>query len=92
MPSEKEGCNNASINHFFSKASGIDRKDFIQYKEQNTNNRVPFVITYHPELNNLSIIVRDHRTKTPRTVQNLQRTTRLGFQETHKFERYLGES
>ena len=57
---KKRGCNNASINHFISKASGIDRKDLIQYKEQNTNNRVPFVITYHPELNYLSIIVRDH--------------------------------
>ena len=81
-----------SINHCFKKASGIDRKDLIQYKEQKTNNRVPFVITYHPELSNLSIIVRDHWTKTPRTVQNLQRTTRLGFQEAQKFERYLGES
>jgi hypothetical protein len=25
-------------------------------------------------------------------VHNLQRTTRLGFQETQKFERYFGES
>ena len=30
--------------------------------------------------------------KTPRIVPNLQRTTRLGFQEAQKFERYLGES
>ena len=36
--------------------------------------------------------VRYNHTKTPRIVQNLQRTTRLGFQETQKFERYLGES
>jgi hypothetical protein len=34
-------------------ASGIDRKDLIQYKEKNANNRVPFVITYHPALSNL---------------------------------------
>jgi hypothetical protein len=29
------GYNNASINHCFNKASGIDRKDPIQYKEKN---------------------------------------------------------
>jgi hypothetical protein len=33
----------------------------------------------------------DNHTKTARTVQNLQRTTRLGLQETQKFERHLGE-
>ena len=59
---KKRGYNNASINHCFNKASGIDRKDLIQYKEKNANNRVPFVITYHPALSNLSNIVREHWT------------------------------
>jgi hypothetical protein len=40
---KKRGYNNASINHCFNKASGIDRKDLIQYKEKNANNIVPFV-------------------------------------------------
>ena len=38
---KKRGYNNASINHCFNKASSIDRKDLIQYKEKNANNRVP---------------------------------------------------
>ena len=59
---KKRGYNNASINHCFNKASGIDRKDLIQYKEKKTNNRVSFVITYHPALSNLSNIVREHWT------------------------------
>jgi hypothetical protein len=59
---KKRGYNNASINQCFNKASGIDRKDLIQYKEKNANNRVPFVITYHPALSNLSSIVREHWT------------------------------
>jgi hypothetical protein len=59
---KERGYNNASINHCFNKASGIDRKDLIQYKEKNANNRVPFVITYHPALSNLSNIVREHWT------------------------------
>ena len=59
---KKRDYNNASINHCFNKASGIDRKDLIQYKEKNANNRVPFVITYHPALCNLSSIVREHWT------------------------------
>ena len=59
---KKRGYNNASINHCFNKASGIDRKDLIQYKEKNANNRVSFVITYHPALSNLSSIVREHWT------------------------------
>jgi hypothetical protein len=37
---KKRGYNNTSINHCFNKASGIDRKDIIQYKEKKTNNRV----------------------------------------------------
>jgi hypothetical protein len=59
---KKRGYNNASINHCFNKASGIDRKDLTQNKEKNTNNRVPFVITYHPALRNLSNIVQEHWT------------------------------
>jgi hypothetical protein len=59
---KKRGYNNASINHCFNKASGIDRKDLIQYKEKKTNNKVSFVITYHPALSNLSNIVREHWT------------------------------
>ena len=59
---KKRGYNNASINHCFNKAREIDRKDLIQYKEKKTNNRVPFVITYHPALSNLSNIVREHWT------------------------------
>ena len=62
MSSEKEGLQQWSINHCFNKARGIDRKDLIQYKEKNANNRVSFVITYHPALSNLSNIVREHWT------------------------------
>ena len=58
---KKRGYNNASINHCFNKASGIDRKK-IQYKKKKTNNRVPFVIIYHPALSKLSNIVRKHWT------------------------------
>jgi hypothetical protein len=50
------------IKHCFNNASGIDRKDLIQYKENNTNNRVSFVTTYHPDLSNLSTIVRERWT------------------------------
>jgi hypothetical protein len=41
----------------------------------------------------LDVFVRhtSSRITTPRIVQNLQKTTHLGFQETQKFERYLGE-
>jgi hypothetical protein len=31
---KKRGFNNASINHCFNEASGIDRKNLIQYKEK----------------------------------------------------------
>ena len=40
----------------------LTEKNLIQYKEKNTNNSVPFVITYHPALSNLSNIVREHWT------------------------------
>ena len=44
---KKRGYNNASINHCFSKASGIDRKDLIQYKEKNSNNRSECHLSSH---------------------------------------------
>jgi hypothetical protein len=37
MSSEKEGLQQWSINHCFNKASGIDRKDLIQYKFNSTS-------------------------------------------------------
>jgi hypothetical protein len=54
-------------------ASGIDRKDLIQYKEKNANNRMPFVITYHPALSNLSNIVREHWTTIQKHPQHPER-------------------
>jgi hypothetical protein len=56
----------------------------VVLKEKKTKNRVPFVITYHPALSNLSNIARKHWTtiQIPIIVQNLQRITCLGFQET----------
>jgi hypothetical protein len=45
----------------------------LMFKEKNANNRVPFVITYHPALSNLSSIVREHWT----TIQNTQNCVKL---------------
>ena len=44
---KKRGYNNASINNCFSKASGIDRKDLIQFKEKNSNNRLECNLSSH---------------------------------------------
>ena len=81
---KKRGYNNASINHCYNKASGIDRKDLIQYKEKNANNRVPFVITYHPAFSNLSSIVREHWTtiqKHPELCKIFKETPVLAFRK-----------
>ena len=67
---KKRGFNNANINHCLSKASGIDRKDLIQYKERNTNNRMLFIITYNPALSNLSNIVRERYKYTQNCVKS----------------------
>jgi hypothetical protein len=92
---KKRGYNNASINHCFNKASGIDRKDLIQYKEKNANNRVLFVITYHPALSNLSSIVREHWTtiqKHPELCKIFKEPPVLACRKPKKSERHLGES
>jgi hypothetical protein len=39
----------------------------VVLKEKKTKNRVPFVITYHPALSNLSNIARKHWTTIPNT-------------------------
>ena len=44
---KKRGYNNASIINCFNKASGIDRKDLIQYKEKNSNNRSECHLSSH---------------------------------------------
>jgi hypothetical protein len=51
---KKRGYNNASINHCFNKASGIDRKDLIQYKEKNSNNRSECHLSSHTILRSVS--------------------------------------
>jgi hypothetical protein len=93
MLSEKEGYNNASINHCFNKASGSDRKDLIQYTKRTRTTECH--LSSHTILRSViyptSFVSTGQPYKTPRTVQNLQSTTRLGFQGTQKFERYLGE-
>jgi hypothetical protein len=44
----------------FSKASEINRNDFLEYKEKKINKRVPLVLIYHPSLRKfqaLSVII-----------------------------------
>jgi hypothetical protein len=51
-----------SLTFDLTKQVVLTEKYLIQYKEKNTNNSVPLVITYHPALSNLSNIVREHWT------------------------------
>jgi hypothetical protein len=52
--------NDKVIESGFSKASEINRNDLLEYKEKKINKRVPLVLTYHPSLEKISGIVRNH--------------------------------
>lgn len=57
---KKRGYNNKSIQKGFEKAKSVPRKELLEYKVKKTNNRIPFVVTYHPALQNVSSTIREH--------------------------------
>ena len=57
---KKRGYKQQVINGSFKKADQFNRNELLQYREKRKNNRVPFVITYHPSLRNLPGIIREH--------------------------------
>jgi hypothetical protein len=56
----RRGYNDKVIESGFSKASEINRNDFLEYKGKKMNKRVPLVLTYHTSLEKRSGIVRHH--------------------------------
>jgi hypothetical protein len=46
----RRGYNDKVIESGFSKASEINRNDFLEYKGKKMNKRVPLVLTYHTSL------------------------------------------
>ena len=57
---QKRGYNKNTIDKGFSKANSLAREDLLEYKEKKVNNRIPFVVTYHPALRNVSSTIREH--------------------------------
>ena len=52
------GYKHEKITEAFEKVKDVDRDALLQYKEKNNKSRIPFVVTYHPDLKNLSSIIR----------------------------------
>ena len=54
------GYSPRQVNHAIGTVATKDRSVLLQYKEKKPNKRVPFVVTYHPSLGNLSSILHKH--------------------------------
>ena len=55
------GYKKEHISTAFEKAENVDRDSLLVYKDKQTNNsRVPMVMTYHPDLKQLSSAIRKH--------------------------------
>ena len=57
---KKRGYKNKVIKKGFERANQHQREELLQYKKKKVNNRVPFVLTFHPAFKNLSSIMREH--------------------------------
>ena len=57
----KRGYKNKNIAEAFGKADNVSRDSLLNYKDKNiTNSRIPLVVTYHPDLKNISNVLRKH--------------------------------
>ena len=55
------GYKNGNIDEAFDKVKSVDRDSLLVYKEKDPKNRrIPLVMTYHPELKQVSSIIRQH--------------------------------
>ena len=55
------GYNQCTVAHSIQKARENQRTDLLTYKQQaNNNNRVPFVVTHHPELPDIRAVIDKH--------------------------------
>lgn len=59
---KQRGYNNKNISIGFNKANNISRDQLLQYREKKTNNRVPFVLTYHPAFKDIARTIRERWT------------------------------
>ena len=56
----KRGYRESAIQQQIGRASSVNRNIALTSSERDNTHRVPLVVTYHPELPNLSKILRDH--------------------------------
>jgi hypothetical protein len=54
------GYTRHQIDTAYLKSSTLKREDLLKYKEVKPTNRVPCVVTYHPNITRLSSILREH--------------------------------
>ena len=53
----ERGFNTADIDKTFKEITSLDRNEVLQYKPKKKNDRVPFVITFHPRLRKLGSVL-----------------------------------
>ena len=51
------------VNHAIGKKASKDRTYLLEYRQKQTNKRVPFTVTFHPSLSNLSSVLSKHLPK-----------------------------
>ena len=54
------GYKNNNITESFEKVKSINRDSLLEYKGKNKIQRIPLVVTYHPDLKHLSSVIRKH--------------------------------
>ena len=58
---KSRGYKTKNITDAFDKAQEKDRASLMEYKDKTTRaDRIPFVVTFHPDLTNISSTIRKH--------------------------------
>ena len=55
----KQGYNGMMVQHQIHRTTSVERTEVLRNSKRNVSDRVPLVVTYHPDLLNLSKILRN---------------------------------
>ena len=56
----RRGYKSENVDHAITKASSIHKHELLKYKPKVTQSRIPFVVTYHPDLPKIQNIINKH--------------------------------
>ena len=90
----RRGYDEKTVHQRINKATGRDRDSLLTPHESTTKQTVPFVVTYHPDLPNLTRVLLDHQCvidTSPRLKEALPNPPLVAYRRPPQFKRSFSE-